>query len=243
MRRVVAVLLAALLGLFTSACELRLDLGVEVERRGDGTLTLTVGMDRRLQDELAAADVDLFAGLEQLRERTAGWEIERVGTADGGVELRAAARFERPEELEALVAGFHGSLDGEDPELAQLLRLVPREEGGWALEGAVGLQPPSSPGARGLGVDVTGEDIARLLEERDDLVRYTLRAHLPGEVIDHDADRVEDDGTLIWDLPLATSRHVSAEAESVLPFGPAAVLAGAGALLVVLVLLAWWRRR
>jgi hypothetical protein len=226
----------------TSGCELELDLEVEVERRGSGVVALTVELEPDILADLEAVGLEPFAGLGELRDRTPGWDLRGMRTPAGGAVLRAAADFDRPEELAELVDALHGGLDDEDLRIVDELELATRDGGGWVLRGAAGLLPPASAGARGIGVGFTGDDLAALLEARDDLVDYELRVRFPGGASSPDADHVED-GTVIWDLPVGSVRHVAAEGEAVFPLGPLEIALGGALLLLVIVLLAWWRRR
>jgi uncharacterized protein len=120
--RTYLLLLAGLLALTATACQVRTTVAVDVAEDGSGTVTVAVGLDadalRRLpdlDDDGRSTTADL-AGLVRTDDlEAAGWHVNApVGAADDGfVWMRATKPFGTPEEAErvlAEVAGANGPL-------------------------------------------------------------------------------------------------------------------------------------
>lgn len=202
-------LLPLLLSLLVAACQLRIGTDVTLTADGSGDLVLVVAMDEELTEVLADAGVDVTAGLDQLRAAAPSWEIES-DTGGPGRQLTFTTHFDDPDELVRLIEDLHASLGPEDGRLLQAVDVHRSADGAVTFEAMAGLVPPTTVGATGSGVDIDGDDLRRLLEERGhELARYDLRVTLPADPVSTDADEV-DGRTLVWHLPVGEQRLVSA---------------------------------
>lgn len=228
-----------------AACELSVALDVDVDRAGGGTVDLHLVLDDELLRILEDASVDPLRDLDVVTTRDGLWSIETEEPEGGGLAVRLSAPFDDPDGFEALLADLHRGLDEHDPRISEQLRLQVRDGGAVALEGRVGLIPPTSPGVRGEGVGFDDDALARLVEERgDEFARYDVRVTLPAAPEEHDGDAV--DGTSItWNAPIGELRDVSAVSER--PGPPWVIVIAAVALVAAVAAfiggIVWRRRR
>lgn len=199
--------------LLASACQLRLATDLTLDADGGGTIELVVALDAELAELLDDAGVDLRRGLSETAGAAPEWEIEEREIEEG-MELRFRSRFEDPDQLQRLVDDLHAGLDAQDGRLLRSLDVRLAPDGAVLVEGSAGLLLPETTGAEGFGVDVDGDELRRLLDERgDEFVRYDLRVTLPADPVESDADVVEG-RTLLWELPVGETRFVSARSEA-----------------------------
>lgn len=228
-----APLLALLLALVASACQVSVGTEVAVEEDGSGRLSLRVALDEDLASNLSEDDVDVFAGVEELPD---GWTSER-DEADGGQAVTVSADFADPEGLSRRVVQLQEGLDDEDPLLLEGLDLAVAEDGSATLTGRAGFRPSSSTGLRGTGVGFDGEDLAALLDERgDEVLRVDLRVAMPGPVAETNADAV-DGNVATWDLPVTELADVQVESDPPNVLGRWLLIGAAALLGLVLALL------
>lgn len=237
-------LLLALVAVLTSACQVRLATDIAVGGDGSGTFEFAVAIDEELARDLRDAGLEPLAGLEQVDEGSAGWEVTEETPEDGGLGVRLRGTFDDPEELRELASELHRQLDADDMRVHDGLRLERRDDGSVALSGRVGLRLPAAPGAEGQGVSFDADDLERLIEERgDEFVRYDVRVTLPAAPVEHDADEV-DGNSLVWHAPVDGMRDISAV--SAVP-GTSPVLValgiGVGTAAVAALAVIVWRRR
>ena len=204
-------LIAALLAVVLTSCQMSVAVDVAVARDGGGTLELVIELDRELPELLDRAGVALRAGLEEAVAAAADWDVAVSDTDAGGLRFEATTTFADPEDFARLTDEFHVALDDEDARLFRRLRLERDDSGAVAFTGQVGLELPAAPGARGIGVAFDADDLERVLAERgDELVRYDLRVTFPGvPEAGHDADAV-DGNSLTWRVPVGEQRNVQA---------------------------------
>lgn len=237
------LLLPFALCVLVSACQLRLATDLTLDADGGGNIELIVALDAELAQLLDDAGVDLRRGLPQAAEVAPTWEVEERPVEDG-VELRFRSSFDDPDDLQRLVDDLHAGLDAQDGRILRSLDVRVAPSGAVLFQGTAGLLLPETTGAEGAGVDVDGDALRRLLEERgDEFVRYDLRVTLPAEPAESDADVVEG-RTLGWRLPVGDVRTVSARSE--VPSDRTWMLVAgvaAGAFLVAATSVAWTRRR
>ena len=244
-RSITGTLVLLVVGLVLSACQADIQVSVNANYDGAGSVSVTVTLDR--QAATYASDVE-FSDLTQ-----AGWSVTGPKpSADGAVVIVASRSFSTPAQGQALIAQlsgaggpFHGlSLDVDrsffhssttfqgtvdlacgidcfaDPQLQHTL-------GGSTT---LGIDPAALK--NDAGIDVNG------------LVTFGLVARLPGTVSSNAAGPPGSEAR--WSLPLGKSTEVmaSSQAWNVAHLVEAAV--AAFVLLVSLVLGGWWllwRRR
>lgn len=243
-RTAARALLAGLLALALSACQLRIGADIEVRSGGDGTFELLTAADGELVTMLAEAGVDLRTGLEEAVAAAPAWEVEATETDDGGLELAFSTTFDDPTELEGLVEELHAGLDEEDGALLRDLTVDVADDGAVSFAADAGVLLPTSTGVEGEDVAFDADDLEALIAERgDELVRADLRLTLPGPPVSHDADEV-DGRNLVWRLPVGEMRPVSARSDA--PEDrtlPVAIAVAAGALVIAALVVALVRRR
>ncbi len=180
-RALLGVALAVLLG---AGCRVDTGVDVAVNPNGSGTVTVTVRLDRA-----AAARVpDLDQSLLVKDLRATGWKVTGpTPQRGGGVQMRVAKRFARPEDLGAVMSQVSGT-DGPFRRFS-LVRSHSFAKTTYRLTGTVdlsgGLEAFGDPELRLLlGGEMFGRPVAELEREAGaplaEAVRFTVRAHLPG---------------------------------------------------------------
>lgn len=206
----VVALLAALL---LTGCEAALDVRVELDRNGAGTLAVTVSADAEMLARAEEAGADPFGELAAAGRGLPGWEVqdETLPTVEGGgrrVELRTEVAG--PADLEARSGQLARALSA--PEVALLEGFtVELEDRTVRLQGRAGLMP--TPVVAELGLQP--QEVVDLLEGSG-AFRYTVRALLPGPVLRANATSVPPQGQpgeLVWEIPPGQSVALDAVAE------------------------------
>ena len=219
-------LLLALCSVALTGC-FRLELSVKVHEDGSGVFTAV----RAFEDSFLSLvgetpEGDLF-GLDDVPPGAAVEEYRQ----DGFTGQRVSIEIPDVEQLPQFLEDF----DGMD-ELVQHLQ-VEREGDGWRFTAIMPL--PGEEIASELGSGDSIDQLESFLESAS----YTVRLALPGEITDHNADRVEED-ELVWDLDLTSTETRTLSARSHPPGGLgdwailAIGLAGAAALVAAVILLA-----
>lgn len=235
-----SALLLTLLVIGITGCQLRVGVGVDVDRNGAGMLAVSVGADQELLARAGQAGVDplgvLLAQSGQLAQ--AGWRMTEDVPAGGGREVRLSARFDSPEEFNALTSDLAGALAAPEVRLLEPFTLEISDDR-ITVTGAAGLQPTATIAEAG----IQPADAVRLATE-EAAVAYNLRVRLPGEVLDSTAP-IQDQGTLVWEI--RPGQKVEVRAVGVRPPRPwllvLAVVAEALVALGVVVAVALRRRR
>ena len=221
--------LIALLGLFASACELRADLRLELNADQSGQVVLSFGLDEEFQaliesggesveDSLFGED-NPFGELPDTEQRTYTEDDFTYYEATAPfTDLENLRQLGDQEEAENIVDEFNIRYTEDTASVSAEIDLG--EITGGDLE---------DDQLAGIGADA----IAQFFKIR-------IQVAMPGEVTRHDADRVLDDGSLEWDIPLTGGEQtLSIEAQSNLtsgggfPGGLIAVLIIVAAALVV----------
>ena len=199
-----------LLALLASAVVLsgcaRIEIGIHVNEDGSGEISLLSALDTRfLAAAAVAGDTDLADSFIDLDEADLppGATIEEYDE-DGFRGVRARFPFAASDDITRTIDAALSNA-GDDPtgaaagldELFERFDLR-RDGGGWRFDAAVSpLLMGALPGAGG---DALGDEMAALMLER---FEFTIRIELPGEIVEHNADAIED-GALVWSLdPLA----------------------------------------
>ncbi|HVL05893.1 MAG TPA: hypothetical protein VM388_07885 [Acidimicrobiales bacterium] len=239
MRRLLP-LLVAVLAWATTACQVTLTAGVDVNRDGTGRVVAGLGLD----DDAVKEVGDLATALRLDDVRAAGWRVEpprREG--DGMTWIRAAKPFTEPEQVPAIVAelnGPDGPFRGFRVERTKSLTRSRTTFTGTVdlVAGLTGLSDPELTAALGdvdLGLDVEG-----LRRRFGDQLDVRVTAGLPGEVKTNAPAR--EGGRALWAPDLGQTVRLEASSEA-LRVDPRLVAAAAGALLLASVLLVLLVRR
>ena len=178
-----------------AGCRAEINVGMDVESTGAGTVALEVGVDDQLLTliEGSGGSIDDLVG-----------ELPAGATAleprqDGDLTVYGfTTAFSSPEELDSLLAAGIQGIETQGSELQLTV-----EDGGATLEATFAI-PDATEQAGELG-EVAGS--------LDEFLSASFRANLPGEIVEHNADRVLDNGDLAWDLPV-TGGTVEVQARS-----------------------------
>jgi hypothetical protein len=242
-RRCVLALATLALAFVLSGCY-RSDLGVTVEDDGSGKVDFTFAIDPEqlaslseqlgedasgLGDDPCSAIGEQSADMSTLPE---GTEVEPY-EEDGFCGVHITTPFEAGTDIGAFVLGDLEFSASEDSPTSFESFVIERDGDGWRFEATTAA--PSDTGGFDSGL------LSGFLGDASNIVRVKL----PGEVVEEDADRV-DDGALVWDLdPLGESRTLSARTE---PDGDGGgsnllwIILGAVAVAAVVVVVALWLR-
>ena len=200
-------LLALLAGAVVLSGCARIEIGIHVNEDGSGEISLLSALDTRFLDAAAAAGdtgmEDPFSDLDEA-DLPPGATVEEYDQ-DGFRGVRARFPFAASEDIKRTIDAALSDA-GDDPTgaaagLDQLFeRFDLRRDGdGWRFDAvAVPLFMGALPGDGGdaLGGDALGGEMAELMLEG---FEFTIRIELPGEIVEHNADAVED-GALVWSL-------------------------------------------
>jgi hypothetical protein len=230
------LLLALAAMLLSGACEVRSQVGVQVDEDGSGSVTVTVRLDaeatRRLGDPTSVVrSEDLVA---------AGWAVEEPERPDGGAVLRARRSFASPSDLPSVL----DEVGGTDGVFRQVELRV--EDGFASTEYSFAAQVELSGNPEQFGDDAltatlgglalarTPEELA--LEGAADPAAMTLEVavDLPGG--DPETNGEVRDGVATWSFPVSGGEPTSAALTATSTTGTATtrVLAVAGVVAVVL---------
>jgi len=111
------LIIFALLALILSSCEVALDVDINVESRGSGTVQVTVTLD----EEAAERVPNLEAELRTADLARAGWTIDGPDLEDNNVIITARKRFDSAVQLQGVVDLRDGEQLFGDDELLELL--------------------------------------------------------------------------------------------------------------------------
>lgn len=232
MRRLIPIVVLAVL---LTGCKVKIDQGFELSNDGSGTASITFGFDEELNGllESFAQGEDPFD--QMTSQLPPGWEANdwSQGEFSG---MQASTEFADLNELRSLASTVFSGEDG----LFSTFSIEETADGGFRFEAAINSESIESEmqGLEGFGMDGSLEDLSGSFFDAE------VTARFPGEVISHNADRQESDGTLVWRLNLIDSgRVIRAESAPTggLPLMPMA--AGAAVLLAVGLGVAIWKRR
>jgi hypothetical protein len=177
MRRL--IVLAALVALVASACQIETNFGVVINADGSGTIRAEVGMDDEAQQFLLTEGSDPFEGNDLSQVPGAVQSTESRGDLDYWI-------IEVPVEdvtvIEDDVTTAENSLlSGFDVEVTDTLISV----------------RATAAADEAMGEQTEGFDPSVL----EDSLSFNVRITLPGKILEHNADRREGN-TLIWAVPL-----------------------------------------
>jgi hypothetical protein len=208
MRRI--LLLALMAALFTTACRIEANVLIDLNDDGSGSLGFELGMDEEFRTLI---EQDGGEGLE-FADPFSGLDTGLPGAV-------ATSRTEGDLTYNGATVAFTNQA-----ELQQVIAAAELGEGGdvtvnWT-ENAVSISAVIDGIGGGLGLgdlgdaegDFGGIDLSSDLSGiADNFFSGSVILSMPGDVTNHNADRVMDDGRLVWDLKLDGS-NVDITAES-----------------------------
>lgn len=245
-------------GLVLLACVLlltgcRLDLAAEAVIDADrgGTVAVSARFDPSMLAELDALGVDPTAELEAAAASGPGWEVVRRLDDEDALVVTASRAVDDVAHIGEVFRELTTGLDEVDPALVVDIEVARDADGGTEVAGTAGLRPPSTAGVSVDGAPL-GPDTQELAALVEAAVDARLQVRLPGRLITHDGDRV-DDRTVVWELPAGEQvelRAVAAPAGWWATLNDRWVRRSAGAIAGLATLAAgvavigglWWRR-
>ena len=244
MKKIWLMLLLSLVGLVTMAC-IRFEIGFMVNEDGSGVFRYQVAVKEEIAAMGESSDEGAsFNMLDDLEELPPGAEAQEY-SEDGYTGVIVSVPVDDVSNWDE-VSGAFGAL-GDTAEDDSLPFDVPtiskNEDGDWQFSMLI---PASEDPGDLMGLDGSADGMdefaAMLLED----AWFRVRVELPGELAEHNADRIED-GALVWELDILSteSRQLTASTVSGGGFPIVPVVAGVAgtAVLVVIVSLAYVRRR
>ena len=247
MKTIRLALVLSLVGLATMAC-VRFEIGFVVNEDGSGVINYQVAV----KDEVVAmADLagegDDFSLMDEFGDLPSGAEVQDY-EEDGftGVIISVPVDdFSNWEEVSGAFGGLGDSAE-DDSQPFDVPTISKDEDGAWHFSMLIpsSEDPGGLMGLMGLDGSEDGMDefAAMFLED----AWFRVRVELPGELAEHNADRIED-GALVWELDILSteSRQLTASTvpEGGFPIVPIVAGVAGAAVLVVIVLLAYVCRR
>ena len=210
------VLLLGITAFAMTGC-IRYELAISINDDGSGVLGTIVAISDAFT-QATGASTDEFASPDDLPPNVDVSEYRQDGFT--GIEL--AIPFADQDQLALIAGGMSAGADGGGLDDFTLER---NESGGWTFSMVAAVETGEPTG------DTGGPSPEELLEG----AFFRIRVALPGELVEHNADRVED-GALVWDLDLMATepRELTARTTAAGPtpptsgHGPAALEAGVG---------------
>ncbi|MBA2336431.1 MAG: hypothetical protein H0V96_01505 [Acidimicrobiia bacterium] len=193
MRKIIPVV--AIVAISLAGCRAEAELGIDVESTGAGTFGFEIAVDEEFQDLIESTGQDIDELVGSLPPGATALEPRQ----EGGLTVYGFTQaFADPAEATNLVSQGTAGVDVQASSFDLSVA-----DGGAALDASLDL-PNAAEQAGEFG------GLAQSLEE---VFSVVLRVHLPGEVVDSNADRTLDDGSLVWDIPL-TGGVLEVEARS-----------------------------
>ncbi len=231
MKTIRLALILSIIALVTTAC-FRIELAFTVNDDGSGTVSYQITVNDALM-ELGGEDLNFF---EELGDLPPGAEVQDY-SEDGytGVVVTVPITdFSDMVEVEDALGGLDESSDLETG-LSDEISISKDEDGGWQFSMLI---PSSEESIEAMDF----EGMAMLFDD----AWFRVRIKLPGELAEHNADRIEGE-ELVWELDFIATEERQLTARSVpgggLPIVP--IVAGLASIvvLVAFVSLAYVRRR
>ena len=231
MKTIRLALILSIIALVTTAC-FRIEFAFTVNDDGSGTVSYQIGVNEALM-ELGGEDLNFFEALGDLPPSAEVQDYSEDGYT-GVVVTVPITDFSDMVEVEDALGGLDESSDLETS-LSDEISISRDEDGAWQFSMLI---PSSEESSEAMDF----EGIAMLLDD----AWFRVRIKLPGELAEHNADRIEGE-ELVWELDLIATEERQLTARSVpgsgLPIVP--IVAGLASIvvLVAFVSLAYVRRR
>ena len=236
MKTIRLALLLSVVALVTTAC-FRFEVAFTVNEDGSGIVRYQIAVKEDLM-ELGGEDLNLS---EEVGDLPPGAEFQEY-SEDGYTGVVVTVPIDDFSDMERVQAALGGVSETTDMEagLADELSISKDEDGAWQFSMLI---PSTDEGLGMEGMEEGMEGLAGMLLED---AWFRVRIKLPGEVTEHNADRIED-GELVWELDFTATEDRQLTARSV-PSGGVSVVPIVAAIAGVVVLaafvgLAYVRRR
>jgi hypothetical protein len=243
-------LLALLVVVALAGCQIRTEVGIEVDDDGSGRVSVSVGLDDDAMARVPGLEQELR--LDDLR--ATGWEITGpTPEADGFTWIRGSKPFDTPEEAGRVLAEVAGT-EGPFRDFA-LTRDRSFARTAFGFRGTVdftgGLESFGDDAlAATLDGEPLGEDVAAI-EERigaaiDEAFTFRIAVRMPGDLTSSNAPTRADNGA-VWEPRLSEAGPIELAAESEVTrtttIGLLAAAAVAAVAAVAVLVGVPWRRR
>ncbi len=184
--------LTVLLALALSACRVETNVLLSIDEDGSGTVGFEIGMDQEFRDLMEQSGGSLDDLLTELPD-FGGGDVTPITRTDGDMEYVGAttavddiSAFDFSGSGGEFFSAFSYEYDDKAASLTATLST-----------GDVAGDPADLP-----------FDVSSLT---GDLFSANVVVSMPGTVLEHNADRVLDDGTLVWEIPLSGSVDIFAK--------------------------------
>ena len=226
-RRLPVALLVALCAFVLAGC-IRVELSFTVDEDGSGTVGMLAAFDEALLGLSDQSADDLFGDIDDLPPGAVVDEYREDGFVGRIVSVPVPDMTQGADSLSGV---FEGTESGAFETTDAPDYVFVREDDGWRFTMDV---PPLGEDLDDENGDFAAGMVAALMES----AFFRVRVSLPGEVTEHNADRIED-GVLVWELNAMGKepRTLSARSETA-GVGPIVVVVAAGAGVAVVVLAA-----
>jgi len=183
-----AAVLAALLVVATSACQLDVSMRAAVRRDGSGTFSIRFAMDKELVDIARTLSDDPLKALTTLPPdlTSSGWRIRR-DSAGGGLTITVERPFTGPDDLNKAIVSLRTSLANQQGPTARFFDMKVSRSSGFlrsstSVSGTIDLTSNGLLGRSGLA-PATQRQLQSLLDQQaSQFFRFTLDVSLPGGV-------------------------------------------------------------
>jgi hypothetical protein len=241
MRRRPIALLIAVLAWATTACQVTLTAGVDVNRDGSGRVTAGVGLDDAAVREIG----ELATALRLDDVRAAGWQVDQPRKeGDGLTWVRAAKPFADPEQVPAIVAELNGPTGPFRDFRVERSKSLTRSKTTFTgtVDLATGLSGLADAELTAALDDVDlGLDVEALRRRFGDRIKVEASARLPGELTTNAPAR--DGDRALWAPELGQTLQLEASSSALKVDPRLPIVAGAALLLAVSLLVVLLRRR
>jgi len=199
-----------------SACKVSIEQLTLVNRDGSGVAIVSIAFDDELLTLLEGTGQDVSSFGDSFDER-----FEVSDFVDGEFSgVRAEAAFENLDELESLLAATPAL--GEATESISLTR----DGTQFAFDASLGNVAEQIGDVAGAGDFISASNF-------DDIFDIAISLDLPGESLQHNADEITENGTLVWHITSESDGELQASSE--VSSNSLPILLGAGAVIAVLV--------
>lgn len=221
----IALALTALV-LLTSACDVTVRIGTQLEKDGSGRFSLGVVIDKELREQLAEgheSTTDSLASLESLFSRLEGngWDVSTT-QPNGGVAYNASRAFKNSADFDALIGEVGTAQEGSTvTDLGGIALAVDHtvDRSFFKTESTFSGRIDTSGGS------TLSDQTKDLIDALGQYVHFEVSADMPGAITDQKGGGSISEGTIVWRPRLG----------SALDFSSAASGFNTGALLVVMI--------
>jgi hypothetical protein len=205
LRRIARATLIGLFAVVLSSCQMTVRMTTRLDARGGGTFTIAMSADKELRDQLTA---DASSGLEPVQGlfdglRARGWTITQTEPS-GGLSFAATKRFRSAMEFDRVLGDLRDG--GNSPQLGGVKLTIGYETHRSFLRTVSNFH--GNFDTSGLKLDPS------IVREVRNLVRFEVRAELPGSVTVGDANGSASDRIVVWHPDLGSSLKFSADSSA-----------------------------